>query len=196
MDVAANHYFIGAGWGNLARLFYWRTTLDNQTINAVSEGEEGILAALSIIWSAAAIGGKAKHYKVVKLKESLRYYGAKNDRTDRPNLSDNLNGVPGVHVHHFSNSVVTKDDDKEGITTLILFWHEEQGSIQLPFPLDQKQSAQFIADWLEQTPCGPRPDIDGDCAAGWRLFTEHWGHVAGHHYAIIAAQPCWAMYCK
>ena len=144
--------------------------MDNRTIDVVSEGD--ISTAIKLIWANAA-GGKASHYKIVNLKENIKYYGEPT-------------------THHFGNII----EDKEGDTTLILLWHDEKEAEKLPFPLDFEGAVSFIKGWLEQVDYGKKPDIDGDCGKGWRVFTEGWGHVAGHHYAIVAVQPIYAMYGK
>jgi hypothetical protein len=165
--------------------------MDNQQIDVTSEGEAGILRALEIIWPAAAIGGDADFYRIVKLKPETRYYATKREgRTE--SLIANCYGLPEYHVHHCGG---LKEAD-DGVPTLILLWSEERGATKFPFPLSIKQSAQFIIDWLGSLDYGWQPDHDGDNGKGWRLFTESWGHVAGHSYAIIAAQPAWAMYGK
>lgn len=152
--------------------------MDNQTIDVVSEGKQGILHALSIIWNAAAPGGKATHYKVCRLLPHTSYY------------CDDENGKH--KTHHFTNQI----EHGDGVETLILFWSDEHDAKPLPFPLNLEQAAGFIVDWLGSVDFGTEPDHDGSNHKGWRLFTEDWGHVAGNHYTIIAAQPAWAMYGK
>lgn len=154
--------------------------MDNQTIDVTSEGREGILHALSIIWNAAAPGGRAKHYRILKLKERTEYYQHE-ARGERPAFT----------THHTATV-----ESPDGCETLILLWNEETGSTPLPYPLTREQAAGFIADWLGTVGYGDQPDHDGSNGRGWRLFTGNWGHVAGHHYAIIGVQPAWAMYGK
>ena len=161
--------------------------MDNQQIDVTSEGN-GISQILSVIWNSAAIGGKATHYKIMRLSTRVRYYANPSRTPDR----ENCNGQPGIVVHHFSDLVESPD----GVSTLILLWHEEQKSTPLPFPLGLEQAASFISDWLKQAAFGGQPDHDGSNGKGWRMFTESWGHVAGHHYAIVGVQPAWAMYGK
>lgn len=163
--------------------------MDNQQIDVTSEGQDGIVHALEIIWDSAAPGGKATHYKIVKLAKRTRYY-ARQDAI----FPSNIDGLEGYHAHHFSDLQA----DESGVQTLILFWHDEKGAQKLPFSLNCKQAAKFIADWLSSPDCdwGGQPDHDGDNGRGFRIFTESWGHVAGHSYAIVAAQPAWAMYGK
>lgn len=154
--------------------------MDNQTVDIVSEGAAGIGHVLAAIWPAAAAGGKATHYKIGKYREEIRYCCRDKD---------------GVHYgNHYTNLI---QDPEKGRDTMILLWHEEgKDCVKLPFPLAADKAAMFIADWLESLVYGRQPDHDGDNGKGWRLFTEGWGHVAGNHYAIIAAQPAWAMYGK
>lgn len=153
--------------------------MDNQQIDIVSEGRDGIRHALSIIWNSAAPGGKATHYKVLKLREETKYYCR----------DDN-----GKHRTQHCTKLVK--DEERGADTLILLWHDEDGSIPLPFPLSLDQAAGFVADWIGSASYGSEPDHDGSNGRGWRLFTEAWGHVARHHCAIVGAQPAWAMYGK
>lgn len=165
--------------------------MDNQTIDIVSEGDAGILKALEIIWPAAAVGGDADFYRIIKLKPETRYYATKREGNCE-SMEANCDGLPKYHVHHFTNETECSD----GVPTLILLWSEERNATKFPFPLNINQSAQFIVDWLASLDYGRQPDHDGSNGKGWRLFTESWGHVAGHHYAIVAAQPAWAMYGK
>ena len=148
--------------------------MDNRQLNIISEGQKSLASAIAISWAGAA-GGKATHYKIVKLKKETRYYG-------EPKTT-----------HHF-NELKESDD---GIQTLILLWHEEQEAKALPYPLELDGAINFISLWLKTAELTRRPDIDGDSeACGWRIFTESWGHVAGHTYAIVGVQPVWAMYGK
>lgn len=157
-----------------------RFGMDNQQIDITSEGRNGIDLALQIIWNAAVPGGKASHYKVMRLKSETTYH-----------QHEAHNGRAAFISHH-----ERLKEHPEGYETLILLWHDEAGAIPLPFKLDCKQSGQFVADWLGSLDYGHQPDHDGSNGKGWRLFTESWGHVVGHHYAIVGVQPQWAMYGK
>jgi hypothetical protein len=145
--------------------------MDNRIIDVTSEGD--ISPAIKLIWNNAA-GGMAKHYKITKLLKVVDYFG-------EPETT-----------HHFDRLI----EDENGTPTLILLWSKERDSNELPFPLDMNESIEFINAWLGKVDRGSRPDIDGDCDGGWRVFTEQWGHVAGHSYSIVAIQPAWAMYGK
>lgn len=149
--------------------------MDNRVIDVVSEGEEGIKMAMRLIWP-SALGGEATHYILGRFSARTRYYGEKG----------------GNPIHH----VTSLEKSEKGSHTLILLWHEERESIQLPFPLDLDGATQFVSQWLKSADYGREPDHDGDNGKGWRIFTEDWGHVAGHHYAIVGVQPAWAMYGK
>ncbi len=146
--------------------------MDNRTIDVVSEGNEDLALALRIIW-ASAPGGKATHYKVLKLKEKVTYF-------NKPTTS------------HYTNL----EESKGGVPTLVLLWHEEHGSQAFPFGIDVHLATDFVKGWLAQVDYGREPDHDGDNGKGWRVFTESWGHVAGHIYTVVAVQPAWAMYGK
>jgi len=148
--------------------------MDNRTIDVVSEGNEDLALALRLIWSNAP-SREATHYKVVRFAIKTEYF--------------NRNGIV---THHFTRLV----EDPKGVPTLILFWSEEGSVTQLPFPHNLKRSTEFVEGWLEKVPFGSEPDHDGDNEKGWRVFTEDWGHVAGHNYAIAGIQPAWAMYGK
>lgn len=160
--------------------------MDNRSINVVSEGPEALGIAMELVWD-NAVGGKATHYKVANVFHRIRYYA----RLAADNANVEVNGHQ-LHVHHWSQD----EEAKDGRQTLILLWHEERDSIALPYPLNHVQAATFAADWLEHANYGRQPDHDGDNGRGWRAFTDGWGHVAGHHYAIVGIQPAWAMYGK
>lgn len=146
--------------------------MDNRTIDLVSEGDKDLEMALTIIWNNCP-GGKATHYKIMKLKRHTQYYG-------EPKSS------------HYSEI----KEDPEGMPTLILLWHEEKGAQALPYSLELEEAIHFVKGWLKRVEYDEEPDHDGDNEKGWRVFTEKWGHVAGHHYAIVGIQPQWASYSK
>jgi hypothetical protein len=146
--------------------------MDNRTIDVTSVGEAELGMALRLAWPGAP-GSKATHYKAVGLTEKVAYYGEPTFR------------------HAVSNH-----ETDDGTPTLILFWHEERGSLPLPYALEIDEAIPFVSGWLKKAQRGPEPDHDGDNGEGWRVFTEAWGHVAGHQYAIVAVQPAWAMYGK
>lgn len=149
--------------------------MDNRTIDIISEGKDSIAIALRLVWP-SAVGGKATHYKVAKYVDKKTYY-----------LDDS-----GKTTGH---SVKMEEDDK-GVPTLILLWHEECSALPLPYHYDLEASTGLVEGWLKSVDYGREPDHDGYNEKGWRIFTERWGHVAGHHYAIVAVQPSWAMYGK
>lgn len=141
-------------------------------IDVTSEGDEALGLAIRLAWPGAS-GGKATHYKAVGLAEKTLYYGEPAHRHS-------------TTVHELST----------GVPTLILLWHGERDALALPYPLELGDAIQFVAGWLRNAPFGKEPDHDGSNGKGWRVFTEDWGHVAGHHCAILAVQPAWAMYGK
>ena len=79
---------------------------------------------------------------------------------------------------------------------LVLYWSESPNATALPYPMTQKQAADFALGWLEHADYGREPDHDGSNGKGWRLYCEDWGFVDGDHYAFAAIQPVWAMYGK
>ena len=148
--------------------------MDNQTIDMVSVGDDVLTAAMALIWNNAP-GGKATHYKIAKYKDRTSYFGA--------------NGETSGHMQE----MVLDDTGKD---TLILLWHEENGALPLPFPLELDGAAQFVVSWLKTIEYPDADGFDGTIKKGWRLFTESWGHVAGHRYAIVGVQPELALYGK
>ncbi len=152
--------------------------MDNRRIDVTSVGEDALRMALSLVWPGAT-GGKASHYKIVNLKQVTTYYGEP------------------THRHLVESKEVTEAGAKDpGVPTLILLWNAERDALPLPYPLELDETIPFVAGWLKRVPRGSQPDHDGDNDKGFRVFTESWGHVAGHHYAIVGVQPEWAMYGK
>jgi len=149
--------------------------MDNRTIDIISEGDDGLALALQLIWPNAP-GGKATHYKMVNLIEKTEYYARE-----------------GKVVYHSTSTT----EDPKGTPTLILLWYDEHDARELPYALDLAGGVAFVRGWLaHKADYGPEPDHDGHNKRGWRIFTENWGHVAGHVYAIVGVQPAWAMYGK
>lgn len=149
--------------------------MDNRTIDFVSEGHEALKTALQLMWDSAP-GGKATHYRVLKLAPKTRYYG-----------------IPDKISHYTEMKV----DEENGVETLVLYWSDDKTADKLPFPLTKDNVADFVQGWLDNSAdYGEEPDIDGSCGKGFRVFTEQWGHVAGSHYSIVAVQPNWSMYGK
>jgi len=152
--------------------------MDNRQIDVTSEGDKDLLMALTLIWPNAP-GSKASHYKIVKLKEDTHYYC---DREGKP-------------YRHWTDLKVAGPDE-DGQETLIILWHEERDSVPFAYPHSLEDVQQFVKGWLRNVKTGVQPDHDGDNGRGWRVFCDHWGHVAGHHYAICGIQFAWAMYGK
>lgn len=150
--------------------------MDNRTIDVTSEGCEGLELALRLIWPSAP-GGKATHFKRMRLKRRTQYF-------PKPN-SEEIGS-------HYTQSIEAED----GTPTLVLLWHEENGASELPYPMTLEDVVPFVEGWLKAANYGTQPDHDGDNGKGWRVFTEGWGHVADHRYAIVGIQPVWAMYGK
>lgn len=155
--------------------------MDNRQIDVTSEGDEDLRMALTLIW-ANAPGGKASYYKIVKLVEDVHYYC-------------DTDGKP--YGHRFDlRPLRPTDDPKDGIETLILCWSDEKDAVPLAYPHSLDEAYHFVKGWLRSVKTGSQPDHDGDNGHGWRVFCDHWGHVAGHHYAICGVQFKWAMYGK
>lgn len=155
------------------------------SIDASSEGGADVIEhALSVIWESVP-GDKVSHYKLTKIKSKTDYY------------CDDYNGkfegkFAADRTHHYSEDV----EGDDGILTLILLWSGENNAVKLPFDLTLPQAAKFIADWLKTIEYPEQPDHDGGNHAGWRIFNDHWGHVAQHHMAVVGVQPQWIMYGK
>ncbi len=148
--------------------------MDNRQLDITAEGEADLGLAIRLAWPSAS--GKATHYKLINLAETVIYSG-------KPTTSHIITSKEG-------------GEGDGGAPTMILLWHAERGALPLPYPLDLEESIAFLAGWLKKVERGDEPDHDGSNGQGWRAFTESWGHVAGHRYAIVAVQPAWAMYGK
>jgi len=91
--------------------------------------------------------------------------------------------------HKASHYMIT---EKHG---MILFWHEENGAIQLPYEMTYEDAVPFVWGWLQKVDYDQyeeQLDHDGDNDKGFRIFNENWGHVGDHHYAFVAIKPAWA----
>ena len=164
--------------------------MDNRSIDIKSEGDAALRKALEIIWDNAP-GGHATHYMITNVTHQVRYWGDRL-RGREPNLEGGEEGQPQMFVHHSEEDVAGKDGDP----TLILLWSHEGIAVPLPYPLDLEGAYGLVTGWLRQVEYGSEPGHDGSNGRGWRLFTDGWGHVAGHHYGIVGVQPLWAMYGK
>lgn len=165
--------------------------MDNLSIDITSEGRESLAHALTVVWPNAA-GGKATHYRVVNVSRNCKYYTHEIRKGMKANVDLHQECPEQIYVSHHEEELPADD----GSQTLILLWHEEQNATPLPYPLTLDKAISFVADWLSQADYGSQPDHDGSNGKGWRLFTNDWGHVAGHHYGIVGVQPAWAMYGK
>jgi hypothetical protein len=99
---------------------------------------------------------------------------------------------PGKKAGHYA----VTGDRKSNRPTLVLLWHQEKKSTKHPFEMDLEDVHGFVRGWLRTVDRGTQPDHDGDNGHGFRVFTEDWGHVFDHQYAICGIQPVWAMYGK
>jgi hypothetical protein len=84
---------------------------------------------------------------------------------------------------------------------LILYWYDSPSNTKLPYKMTLEEAADFAWGWLCKQDFGSKPDIDGDCEKGWRIYTESWGSVHDDNGAkdlgsFVAVQPAWAMYGK
>lgn len=78
---------------------------------------------------------------------------------------------------------------------MVLYCSPSPQATLLPFEMSLAQAAEFAHEWLVQrADYGQRPDIDGDCEKGWRLYCQEWGRIGGDDHAFAAVKPAWAMY--
>lgn len=72
--------------------------------------------------------------------------------------------------------------------------------VRLMVPLAAEGAAHSAMEWLasDNAKWPEKPDTDGDCGAGWRVFTRDMErvHLFGMYQAIVAVQPVWAIYGK
>ncbi len=163
--------------------------MDNFFIDITGEGQETLAKALEIAFEHNAPGDTATHYCVLRIDSETQYYT--NKSTDK--LPENVKGLEGQHVHHFTNYVKTE----KGHLTLILLWTACHGATPLPYPMKVEDAVPFVKGWLANAgDPGKEPDIDGSLRPGWRVFTESWGHLAGCRYSIAGIQAVHAMYGK
>ena len=73
---------------------------------------------------------------------------------------------------HYDKVVAYSVSEQKG---LVAYWHLDDKATALPYPMTLEQFANFAIGWLESADYGSRPDIDGDCEKGWRLYTESCG---------------------
>lgn len=147
--------------------------MDNRSINVVAEGDEALRLAITLAWGKSA-NQRATHYRFMLVEPKTRYYG---------------NPTVDTHTTDYAESPTGKP-------TLVILWHDENGAVALPYPMNLEQTIEFIRGWLAQVERGREPSHDGDNGKGFRTFQDFWGHVAGYHCAIIGVQPEWAMYGK
>jgi hypothetical protein len=160
-------------------------------IDITSSGKTALAQALTIVWPNAA-GGVATHYKVIRVAPTVSYYARLACDKLHANVTLPSRDLPELHISHTEY----EREDEAGAPTLILLWHEENGALPLPYPLDLERAADFLGGWLLRVDYGEEPDHDGDNGKGWRIFNESWGHVVGNHFGIVAIQPAWIIYPK
>jgi len=164
--------------------------MDNFSIDLTAEKDESLAKALEIAFAHNAPGGKATHYKEIRLKPRVQYHA----RAASPHFPANTTVGQGLttplHVSHYEDLV----QDVAGHLTLVLYWTAAKGSQKLPYSLTVTDAVPFVSGWLASNgDLGPEPDHDGDNVRGWRVFTNYWGHVAGSSYSIVGVQAVWAM---
>jgi hypothetical protein len=156
--------------------------VDNRRIDVVSEGDRALELAIEL----AMGGATASHWKIVRMRRQTTYY-AHGVKAGAPVAAD-------VIPHTHGETLV--EDLKAGPTLILLWSGSEKGAVELPAEIDKTAAVEFVRNWLKRADYGREPDHDGDNGRGFRVFTEDWGHVYGHHYAIFGVQPAWAMYGK
>lgn len=164
--------------------------MDNRTVDIISEGQEHMKHALSLVFGRRI----ATHFVVERLAIERKYYARApvSDR-DVPNIDHNGTKLCVWHSE-------TRMEKPDGVPTLILLTGNSEVPAKintLPFPLDEAKALAFVMGWLESgADYGRPPDHDGDSVKGWRAFTDDWGHVRCYRAAIIGIQPVWATYGK
>jgi len=79
----------------------------------------------------------------------------------------------------------------------VMFWAEHQEMTPFPVLMGPKDCAAIVIHWLKDADYGSIPDIDGDVIAGWRCYTESWGHIENFGYqAFLAVHPYYTLYGK
>lgn len=143
---------------------------DNFSIDLTAElGDDGLVTlrqAIEIVFRHNAPGGKATHWVEIQIDDAPTEWMGAS--SNRP--------------------------------ALILLWSQEslqKGACQpLPVALRADGAFEMVRRWLEEADPGPMPDLDGDAGNGFRIFTNHWGHAGGFHYAVLGVSPAWALYGK
>lgn len=87
---------------------------------------------------------------------------------------------------------------------LILAWYHDKDFNAFPAALTAEQCLPFVSAWLKSDDAKTvklgewegKIDHDGSDDAGWRVYCEDWGYVAGYHQAICAVKPCVLWYGK
>lgn len=89
-----------------------------------------------------------------------------------------------------------KQTDEHGL--LLLWWHEDRDKTNpFPAPMTAEQCLPFVTAWLKSDAAkkvkldgwDASTDHVGSNGAGWRVYCEDWGHVAGRSDAICAIKP-------
>lgn len=110
--------------------------------------------------------------------------------------------APGGRTTHWAEVEVKTLPEWDGASgtrkALVLLWHEDTSLKSQAFPtrLENQKVVEIVLEWLKGADYGPEPDHDGSNGRGFRLFCDHWGHVAGSHYGIIGIAPAWAQWGK
>ena len=147
--------------------------MDNFSVDITSDKKVHLELAFRMAWSNVP-SHIATHFRIVNIKKHTRCYGS------------------GDNLTHFSDF----EEDPDGLPTLIFFWREEVGSMQLDQPLNHIQSTIHALKWLSKANYPKEPDHDGTNKRGWRVFNGNWGGVMRSSCSIIAIQPEWLMYGK
>ena len=79
---------------------------------------------------------------------------------------------------------------------MILYWKNTANSTALPYHMTMEQAADMVWGWLATVPYGDKPDLDGSCSKGWRVYCERYGRINDDFYAFVAVQPVWAEHHK
>lgn len=153
--------------------------MDNARLDITSEGYKTLVLALSIAFQHHS---KATHWAVIDNTLVLFWTKPPEKCTREWTEREFVKELPATHEQRRRCSQQF-DIKAEAFVAAI----------------DSDRAAANVQDWLTLNggaDYGKKPDIDGDCGKGWRVFNESWGHVYGMYHAICAVQPVWAMYGK
>lgn len=159
--------------------------MDNFQIDVTSNGREDFVTVLRLAFKGAP-GGKASSYAVhPTLGLVLRWTAAETDKK-----------IYDVSLRDERQRALREQGKTWEVAAAAAPLDAGAPILPLPYPMETTAAIEFAWNWLAQASYGQKPDIDGDCKKGWRIFNEAWGHVGRDCYAFVAVRPTWALYGK